>query len=109
MSNYKDFHDQRATAEPPRSYSIDSNRLTANVLDLQQARLLATRMLRENGAVLAKNQAHTLQKFLLALKTTSPRKKITRAQCNKILNIAKQAQHSFSTRPKKIRRLRKQH
>ena len=109
MNNYNDIQIQRTTDEWLRSAGIDSSRLTADAIELQHAQRLATQMLRENSSALAQNQAHTLQNFLLATMKASTRNKITRAQCYKILNIAKQAQRALSKQRKKIRRLRKGH
>ena len=109
MNKYKNIQDQRTTNEWLRSAGIDSNRLTADPIELQHAQRLATQMLKENSTVLAQNQAHTLQNFLLETRKASTRDKITQSQCYKILNIAKQAQRALSKQIKKIRRLRNQH
>jgi hypothetical protein len=63
--------------------------------ELFQATKLATHTLKQHGKLLKHNQANTLNNFLQSTRNAQKRKKITQAQCFKVMNIAKQSQRLF--------------
>jgi hypothetical protein len=90
--NAIDFQQTQQTNRWLKSNGINVAHIYVGTAELFQATKLATTTLREYGRLLEQNEAHTLNNFLKATHSAQKRKKITQAQCYKVMNIAKQAQ-----------------
>ena len=99
--DFKDIERRKKTDDWLAQNGINVAHIYAGTAELFQATKLATTTLKDWGRLLEQNQAHTLNQFLKATRSTHTRGKITQGQCFKVMNIAKQAQ-------RKSAKLRKQ-
>ncbi len=66
---------------------INPELITALDIELLQAQKIAHNLLKHHAKLLGQNQAATLNNFLRAMTFTNQRKKITKRQCYKVMNI----------------------
>lgn len=90
--NLKDIQQRSQTDKWLANNGINVAHIYAGTTELFQATKLATATLKNCGRLLEQNQAHTLNNFLQATRSYTERNKITKGQCFKVMNIAKQAQ-----------------
>ena len=91
MNQNETAHSQQ-TDDWLRGNGIQLRNLYVGSTELFQAQKMATNTLKNYGHLLAKSQAHTLNKFLKSSANKKTREKITQGQCFKVMNIAKQVQ-----------------
>lgn len=104
MQNYIDKQQTQQSDKWLRQQGVNPAHIYIGSTELFQAQKLATNTLKLNQSVLGQNQAHTLKNFLKAAALPKTRKKITLAQCQKVMNIAKSAQREYTKFVRKQRR-----
>jgi len=90
--NKQDTQQRKQTERWLKHNGINVAHIYVGSAELFQATKLANATLREHGRLLGQNEAHTLNNFSKATHSAQKRRKITQAQCYKVMNIAKQAQ-----------------
>ena len=90
--DFKEIEQRTQTDHWLAQNGINVAHIYAGTAELFQATKLATTTLKDWGRLLEQNQAHTLNQFLKATRSSRTRDKITQGQCFKVMNIAKQAQ-----------------
>ena len=88
----KDIAHRNQTDHWLAQQGINVAHIYAGTAELFQATKLATITLKDWGRLLEQNQAHTLNQFLKATRSSRTRQRITQGQCFKVMNIAKQVQ-----------------
>ena len=72
-------------------------------LHLVQAQKIATNILKHHAEYLGKNEAHSLNNFLLAMRNSKKRAKLTTASAYKVMNIGNAVNRKLFKAYKKVK------
>lgn len=78
---------EQQTANWLKQNGLNVEYFTDIKLHLVQAQKIATNILKNHAKHLGQNEAHTLNNFLLAMRSKKKRAKLTTAQAYKVMNI----------------------
>jgi hypothetical protein len=84
MNNYQA---EKQTDNWLRQNGIDPNKLNELDIELLQAQMNATNLLKHHAKLLGPNEAASLNNFLQAFRNGKQRKKLTLKNCYKVMNI----------------------
>jgi len=84
MNNYEC---EKLTNEWLKANGLDAKILTQWDKELVQAKMIATNLLKHHARLLDKNQAASLNKFLVAIQSKRTRDKIKKGDCYRVMNI----------------------
>ena len=84
MNNYES---EKLTNEWLKANGLDAKILTQWDKEMVQAKMVATNLLKHHAHLLEKNQAASLNKFLVALQNKRTRDKIKKGDCYRVMNI----------------------
>lgn len=84
MNNYQA---EKQTDNWLRQNGIDPNKLNELDIELLQAQMIATNLLKHHAKLLGQNEAASLNNFLQAIRNGKKRRKLTLKTCYKVMNI----------------------
>ena len=84
MNNYES---EKLTNEWLKANGLDAKILTKWDKEMVQAKMVATNLLKHHARLLEKNQAASLNRFLVALQNKRTRDKIKKGDCYRVMNI----------------------
>jgi hypothetical protein len=84
MNNYQA---EKLTDNWLRQNGIDPSKLNEFGVQLLQAQMIATNLLKHHAKLLGQNEAASLNNFLMAVRNSKQRRRLTLKSCYKVMNI----------------------
>jgi predicted metal-dependent phosphoesterase TrpH len=101
MNNYQA---EKLTDNWLRQNGIDPSKLNEFGVQLLQAQMIATNLLKHHAKLLGQNEAASLNNFLMAIRNSKQRRKLTLKSCYKVMNIGTGIKRKISKTKRQLKR-----
>ena len=101
MNNYEA---EKQTNTWLRQNGIDPEILNKLDVEILQAQMIATNLLKHHGKLLGQNEAASLNNFLQATRNAKMRRKLTLKSCHKVMNIGTSVNRKMFKKSRQLNR-----